>query len=268
MANISVYWGNKEERAKIALQHTLEMSTKYADKIKLSRKNSVIYSPNSVFMEQKVKNQNMSFSLVSEGSVSAIIKFAEGKTAVLNFASYKHPGGGFLAGSKAQEECLCHESFLYNVLREFPFYYKQNSTNLNRALYTNRAIYSPNVIFESDDKVVECDVITCAAPNITAATKYNKNISQEENLSVLRSRIKFVLDIAAENKVDTLILGAFGCGVFGQDAAVVCNIFLEYLTNDYRCFNKIVFAVPADIHQENLTKFLTVLTEWEKNKND
>ena len=34
----------------------------------------------------------------------------------LNFASYKNPGGKFMDGSSAQEECLCHESILYEVL--------------------------------------------------------------------------------------------------------------------------------------------------------
>lgn len=266
MKNTSTYWQNKEERAKTALSHTLQMQNKYGEKIAKVISKSIIYSPDKVFLPIKKKYDDIDVSLVSEDSVSAIFNYSEGKTAVLNFASYKNPGGGFMAGSRAQEESLCHESFLYNVLRSFVFYYKQNTFNLNRGLYTNRAIYSPGVIFEKDNKVLECDVITCAAPNITVSQKYTNNVSKEENIAALDSRIKFVLDIAAENKVDTLILGAFGCGVFGQDAEDVCRIFLKYLASSHKCFKKIIFAIPTNIHSENAEKFFRVLKECEEQK--
>ena len=84
-------------------------------------------------------------------TVSAIFQYTseqDGKIAALNFASYKHPGGMFIKGSSAQEESLCHASFLYNVLKEFEdSYYKENRKNLNRSLYTNKALYSPNIKF-------------------------------------------------------------------------------------------------------------------------
>ena len=69
----------------------------------------------------------MTAMIVAEDSVEAIMNYSQGKTAVLNFASYKEPGGGFMAGSQAQEESFCHESFLYNVLRQFQYYYDWNN---------------------------------------------------------------------------------------------------------------------------------------------
>ena len=176
---------------------------------------------------------------------------------MLNFASYKNPGGMFINGSKAQEECLCHASYLYNVLSQFTDkFYKWNNENKNRALYFNRALYSPGILFFDGVEDFYCDVITCAAPNKSAAQQYGK-VSVQENTDVLKSRIKFVLDIAADNQVDTLILGAFGCGVFGQDAEEVAGIFKEYLSNSYGCFNKVVFAVPDD-YTNNLSAFRKV----------
>lgn len=164
MPDISYYWNDKNNRAELAVQHTEQMDRKYKNEIQKAVKKSKIYSPSSRFAELNIE-KSMTVELAEMDSVEAIMEYAEDKTAVLNFASYKNPGGGFLIGSKAQEECLCHESFLYNVLREFPNYYKWNNLHKNNAMYENRAIYSPEILFEHNKKQVYCDVITCAAPN-------------------------------------------------------------------------------------------------------
>ncbi len=54
-------------------------------------------------------------------TVSSVFNNYEGdkRTAILNFANYHHPGGGFIRGAKAQEECICHESTLYPVIAAF-----------------------------------------------------------------------------------------------------------------------------------------------------
>ena len=268
MADISYYWQNKSLRALQANQHTEIMAHQHPEEIKDSLFNSLIYSPTDTFFVNPVDKEIPIF-LAAKDSVSAIFDYYEGKTAVLNFASYKNPGGGFLSGSRAQEESLCHSSFLYNVLSKFPTYYGWNQNHLNRSLYENRAIYSPRILFENEDgDTIYCDVITCAAPNITPNRKYNLGVTDEENLAALDSRIHFVLDIAAENQVDTLILGAFGCGVFGQDAEDVCRIFVKYLTSSHRCFKKVIFAIPNDVHSENYDKFFKVLTEEKEKRNE
>ena len=122
-------------------------------------------------------------------------------------------------------------------------FYDWNNRHKNKALYLNRALYSPNIIFCNDGNCVSCDVITCACPNKSASQKY-QNVSDKENTEVLKSRIKYVLDIAKDNNVDTLILGAYGCGVFGQDAKEVASIFREYLTTTHKCFKRVIFAIP------------------------
>ena len=198
--------------------------------------------------------------LVDEGSTEAIFNHAEGRTAVLNFASYRHPGGMFYEGSSAQEESLCHDSFLYNVLRQFPAYYEWNEKNKNRALYMNRAIYSKDIMFFNGDTAKKCDVITCAAPNLSWGIRNRDEQVLQDNKEVLKSRIDFVLSIAAQQEVDTLILGAFGCGVFKQPAQAVAKIFVTLLKTKYKCFKKIVFAVPRGINQSNYNAFKEALS--------
>lgn len=248
MVNNHHYWIDKENRAKKAAAWTDTMETQHKDLIDHSAENTVIYADNNgrnrYFAQSGTRIP--SIKLVDKDSVSAIVDEHHGKTAVLNFASYKNAGGMFLKGSRAQEECLCHESFLYNVLRRFEqTYYTVNNTMKNRAMYTNKALYSPDIVFYHDNQETSCDVITCAAPNFSAGAKY-ANVTPDFNSRCLRSRIQFVLDVAACNGVDTLILGAFGCGVFGQDPKEVASIIHELLPG--YPFETVVFAIPDKNH--------------------
>ena len=247
MVYIKEYWTEKEKRAEIARKHAKKMDELHNKKIQESIRGTIVYSPGFVY-GKKVDSSEIKISLKNSDSVNAIFSsdtYNDKRMAVLNFASYKNPGGMFINGSKAQEECLCHESFLYNVLKEFPEYYEWNNSHKNKALYTNRALYSYNIMFEHDQKQRYCDVITCAAPNFSAATKYQK-VSRQENNRILISRIQFVLDIAMDNNVGTLILGAYGCGVFGQNPREVALIFKNLLESGHYNFNEVIFAIPKD----------------------
>ena len=257
MADTQKYWVNKEQRATAARKHTEDMQLTYAEQIEKSFTGTKIYDIDFRIDIGANENETEIIVIDSDTVHAGNLYYREGKTALLNFASYKNPGGMFINGSKAQEECLCHASYLYNVLLPFvDKFYKWNNENKNRALYFNRALYSPDVLFFDGGEKFYCDVITCAAPNKSAARRYGR-VSVQENTEVLKSRIKFVLDIAADNCIDTLVLGAFGCGVFGQDAEEVANIFSEYLRNGYDCFTKVIFAVPND-STNNLNAFKKV----------
>ena len=121
-----------------------------------------------------------------------------------------------MRGSSAQEEDLCRHSYLYSVISTFDsMFYEWNRNN------TNRGLYSPDVVF---DNKTNCSVITVPAPNKSVMFQYS-SFTEEENSKALAERIKFVVDIASENNVKTLILGAFGCGVFKQDPIEVATLF-------------------------------------------
>lgn len=273
MAYIKEYWKDKEKRTEEAKEHTAKMAKLYEKEIKDSVNNTICYDEN--FKHKKMNEDGFAFldiiiELISADSVSVLLTYKDckSKIAVLNFSSYKNPGGMFLNGSKAQEECLCHESFLYNVLKEKQKeFYDENKKNLNRALYENRALYTPNIVFERNDKGEYCrvkaDVITCAAPNKSTAQKYY-NVANKENLDVLKSRIKYIFSIAEDNQVETLILGAYGCGAFGQDATEVASIFLNTIKNIKKptFLKRIVFAIPKG-KDNNLKEFQNIL----QNKN-
>lgn len=198
-------------------------------------------------------------------SSEAIKKFAKNyRTCVLNFASYKNPGGQFLKGSSAQEEALCHDSTLYSVLIRIPKYYETNREHKNKACYHNRALYSEDICFEfSDDGAIQnkyfVDVLTCAAPNWGTSGRYNM-VTKEDNSNYLRSRIQFIHDILEDynikhpdRKIEVFITGAFGCGVFKQNPTEVASIFKDVFSKS--SIHTIVYAIPAG---KNLTSFENV----------
>lgn len=254
------YWNDSKNRAVKAKEWVDKMENEHPSEIAYSVKNTMMCRKENLDFTWSKRYPQTAIKLEALDSVSAVFKYTDQnpKTAVLNFASYKQPGGMFLQGSKAQEECLCHESTLYNVLTRFEdSYYAPNRKQLNRALYQNVALYSPDIHFERNDNSVKCDVITCAAPNFSAASRYC-NISREENTDALKSRIKFILYLAATEQVDTLILGAFGSGVFGQDAKEVAEITMNLLKHYDGVFKEVVFAV-IDEKSANYQAFKDVI---------
>ena len=231
--------------AEKAIAHTEKMSSLYRQEIARCIEESTIYGMEAMLPPYLPRKDMAAPTVVfaNTDSVSALFEYGAGKTAILNFASYKEPGGSFIRGGMAQEESLCHESFLYNVLRARKrSYYAWNNKHKNRSLYLDRALFSPKIVFEHDGRRLLADVITCAAPNYSAAKRY-KLVTEEENLLHLKSRIAFVRDIAEAEGVRTLIAGAFGCGVFGQDPKTVAKIFRETFART--SIVKIVYAVPG-----------------------
>lgn len=198
------------------------------------------------------KNYETQFEVTDETSLKAILRLtAEENIMCLNFASAKNPGGGFLNGALAQEESLAVGSSLYaSQMENFEFY--ENHRNMKSCIYTDSMIYSPKVPFFRDNKgeliesPVLCSVITSAAVNYgVVKRKEAKKISEVP--TIMRTRIEKVLALSVLHGNDTLILGAWGCGVFQNDPAVIAKLFKEVLETTFKNqFKKVVFAIYAN----------------------
>jgi len=152
-----------------------------------------------------------------------------GRIGVLNFASAKNPGGGFLGGSQAQEESLARSSALYVSLMTEPDYYEYHRSSPD-LLYSHRAIYSPGCPIFRDDagtllrEPLLVDFITCPAPN-AGAVKSSQPAHTALIPGTLRQRAAYVLALAVHKNCEALVLGAWGCGVFANDPEMVAAAF-------------------------------------------
>jgi uncharacterized protein (TIGR02452 family) len=186
-----------------------------------------------------------------QGSARLAANHANSKIGVLNFASAKNPGGGFLNGARAQEESLARSSGLYiNLLRGRGFYPYHR---VNRSLfYSDRMIYSPHCpVFRTDDGTLLeqpyfVDFITSPAPNAGVLRQRNEPDLDMKLETVLRERASKFLALALYNGCDILVLGAWGCGVFRNDPCQVARIFGELLGPNrpyWQRFRRVVFSV-------------------------
>lgn len=229
---------NKSERAKIAVDRTKFMGEEYPESIVRATQ------------ESEVIRNNTQFVLEPLTTTEAIYKYENEYPCVLNFASYKYPGGGFIKGSMAQEEALCHDSNLYNILLNFEDEYKKNREDLNYGLYRNWGIYTPSVLFSTEEGgFAYSDVFTCPAPNVNAYRNSGK-FNWQTYMNALESRIRFV--VANMNRGHLPIIGAFGCGVFGNHSYVVAKLFKHYFTE--AGVPKVIIAIP-DENSNNFKEF-------------
>ncbi|MFF8261384.1 TIGR02452 family protein [Streptomyces virginiae] len=168
--------------------------------------------------------------------------------AVLNFASARNPGGGYVRGAKAQEEALCRASALYETLLEAPEYYEVHRAEVS-TFYTDRVIHSPAVPVFRDDRgeLMEspflAGFLTSPAPNAGTILRQEPERAAEIPGALAR-RAELVLEVAASHGYGRLVLGAWGCGVFRNDPAHVAEAFRGLLSGRFAgTFDRVVFAI-------------------------
>lgn len=178
-----------------------------------------------------------------------------GKTALLNMASSTCPGGGVMNGAQAQEECLFRCSDLHVTVNEQ--YYPLAD---NEGLYTTNAIFFKDKDYNTVQPFV-ADVITVAALNMN-----RDSIGSIPYMEAMIPKIRLIFQLANENNVDNLVLGAWGCGVFKNDPRTMADMFIQELKSYMGCFKQVVFAVINDQNStgNNFEVFKDVIEQYKK----
>ncbi|MGX1854575.1 TIGR02452 family protein [Streptomyces sp. NBC_01456] len=224
-----------------------------ADAVARARAGTRLYGPEPVAVPGPPPDVRTVFEVTAEGSLTAGRRLAaagRGPLGVLNFASARNPGGGYLNGAQAQEEALCRGSALYTCVREAPEFYAAHRADPS-PFYSDRVILSPGVPVFRDDRGTLLDVpyeagfLTAAAPNAGVIAR-QQPAATGRVAAALAARAERVLEVAAAGGHRQLVLGAWGCGVFRNDPAAVAGAFAGALLAGGRFagwFDHIVFAV-------------------------
>ena len=209
---------------------------------------------------QSFKQEKMCrFTVTNEDSFRAAERLKE--PMVLNFASARHPGGGFLKGASAQEESLCRCSTLFASLssKDAEEMYRYNTENQINT-YSDYMLFSPYVVVFRDiekgllEKPFVVSVVSVPAPNRSAGAR---NEPKATIRNVLLRRIRWMLVCAAKHGNKNVVLGAWGCGVFRNDPVQVASCFKQVLTDEGLgyCFDEVCFAIYGKPGNLNLAAF-------------
>lgn len=228
-----------------------------------SVENSILYSPEdfkALFEKRDTLIQNKTphdtvFEVKNETVLESITRIStevpNEKIFVLNFASAKNPGGGFLNGAKAQEESIARSSGLHpSLMKHFKMY--EINRKLTSCLYTDYMIYSPLVpVFRNDegkllDTPLQASILTSPAVNAGVVRRQGTQEEIDAINDTMLARTEKVLSVALMHGYEYLILGAWGCGVFQNIPMDVANFFKFHLTENSTfkgMFKKVAFAV-------------------------
>ncbi|MGV9350716.1 TIGR02452 family protein [Streptomyces spiralis] len=217
--------------------------------VEAAREGTRVYGPEPVPVPRWTP-VGTSVEVTGESSLAAARRLSGPPVAVLNFASARNPGGGYLNGAQAQEEAVCRASALHTCLLGAKEFYDHHRAHRD-PLYSDRVIHSPAVpVFRDDghrllDEPYTAGFLTAAAPNAGVVLRDAPERAGELP-HALAVRAERVLETAAAHGYRRLVLGAWGCGVFRNDPAQVAGAFRALLTPGGRfadAFEHVVFGV-------------------------
>lgn len=234
------------------------------NKIELNPSDKIITKTNfDNFAKPEIKeNLNNSIIILEENCIKTLIdisnKYNQNTIGLLNFASARHPGGGFITGASAQEECICRCSNLYNQQLN-SIYYEINAKSKS-ITYTDTMIITNTSFFRDENykflnEIINCCVITCPAVNM----KFAKNTPEAQ--LTMKNRMRKIIETFIENNQENIILGAYGCGVFENNPTKIANDFKQILINEnyIKYFNTVYFSI---LGEENYLPFKKVFSKY------
>lgn len=230
---------------------------------------TILYKPDESFdsqIQRPSEKRRGHITITNETTIHAAIRLIkeliipQEEVVALNFASARTPGGGFLRGTRTQEESLCRQSSLYASINQAKVQemYKYNAT-LVGPLYSDYMIYTPKAVIFRDDNLqylpepVLTSIITSPAANL-------RFMREEDTIddvhASMTQRIRKIIQIAILNNNKSIILGAFGCGYFANEPNDVSNYFHKVLIeeNYIDFFDEVVFAICKSKHNSDTFK--------------
>lgn len=197
-------------------------------------------------------------TLTGEDTLVAGKRLADGgfTPLMLNFANDRRPGGGVASGAGAQEESLFRRTNLCETLR--PDMYP---------IRDNEGIYTPRATVFRDTERNGCEMLGtpwvgsfCTVPGLFHPRVSADGRLGRHDVARLEQKIHTICQMGVRYGHDMLVLGALGCGAWGNPPTHVAEIFRKVLAHYDGAFREVVFAIYDRVDtDDNFSVFSRVL---------
>lgn len=171
---------------------------------------------------------------------------------VMNFASRHSHGGGYRRGARAQEEDLCRViPALYPSLCKIQYPYNEDTVLITPHLSIMRN--NTNYNFFPRAVTYDVSVASVAAPNLRYE-KYDED-RVKRTLENMYCAVKQQLP-----DTDTFIVGAWGCGAYGNDPVQMARVMNEINLKHGGAFKTVAFSIPEGVNTKEFKANITLMT--------
>eukprot|EP00698_Gefionella_okellyi_P024066 TRINITY_DN83_c0_g1_i1.p1 TRINITY_DN83_c0_g1~~TRINITY_DN83_c0_g1_i1.p1 ORF type:complete len:424 (-),score=71.94 TRINITY_DN83_c0_g1_i1:393-1628(-) len=167
--------------------------------------------------------------------------------AILNLASYQQPGGGFRWGSKAQEECIFRRTAACAAMDEE--FCKDRSCALSYPVSdVTGCIWCPHVFVLREGAApyawlaqpIAIDTIAMAA---VRKPRLRDGKFEKRDYELTVKKVDAIFRTAIWHGVRQIVLGALGCGAYGNPPEQVAEIFAQAMAKYAGYFDVFAFAI-------------------------
>jgi uncharacterized protein (TIGR02452 family) len=242
------------------------------EQIQRAIRGTVVYRPDFECQPHRGGIPRAGILTVTPETVCEVCKkliYREEKIAVLNFASPSKPGGNFLVGRRGQEESLTRASALYPTIVNQTEMYRFALGNTS-PLGSDYMIYSPDVPFfreDSGELMEEPFLVSFITAAAVQANKCAGNRELEGEIrETMKRRLRKIIHLAILHGHRILVLGAFGCGQFGNDPFMVAEIQKELLIDEglIQFFDIVANPIDDQFKYSNYGPFVQILGDFER----
>ncbi|HUD02128.1 MAG TPA: TIGR02452 family protein [Rhabdochlamydiaceae bacterium] len=202
-------------------------------------------------------------SIVNQDTLQAALELktkgaSEKNIAILDMANANNPGGFHkdLSVNAQEEQLIRRSSMLLARLEEAKRIINPRDTELPGTGFQESFIPRDGCLYLKDiSYMVDATSITVSTICSAAINRFDERLSRDPYQAIMRHKVLTLLYSAYINNQTDIVLGAFGCGVYGNSPEDVAGFFHEALTGPFKgVFRNVVFAI-LDRSQNNISVF-------------